>query len=180
MSRWFLAALLGLFVGLWEIAVLPFLPAIFGLKPIIPVLVLLLVGSGRAKAFVTAIATGLVVDIFSVVVFDVSTIRLVGIVFFLDFLAQRLLTNRSLYTALALVLIGRSADFATSWLFSFFDSWISSVPFSWSGGANLWMTVGWDLLTVGIGFFLIAAFTKRFVTFVHRTKSASFPPYGKG
>lgn len=175
MTRHILAVLLGLLAGVWEVAVWPFLPPFASIRPLLPLAVLTLIASGRSRALVTAASAGLLLDLYSVGTFDLATLRWVGLVLLLDVLARHFLTNRSIYSALALVFIGRLVERASAWLFGELSFRLGRSVYE----PHIWGSLGsmllWDLGLVAIGFVLLAFFTRRFVTFVpHRTASANW------
>jgi hypothetical protein len=167
MKRYLLAFAIGLLAGLWEVSVLPFLPSIWGFRPLLPIVVLLLVSSTRSRALAAAVAGGMMLDLYHVAAFDLAIFRWLFLVFVLDLLIRHLFTNRSLYVTAALVVIGRLIEYGTAWLFGNLVSRFGAGAEPWGREAP-WVTLGWDVLSVTIGFLILAFLTRRFLTLVHR------------
>jgi len=169
------ACAIGLLAGLWESAVQPFLPAWFAVQPILPIIALFLIVGARREAFTVAVSGALLKDAFAVTAPDLAILRLVVITFALFSVGQRFLTNRSLYTSLGLVVIGRILDQAGAWLFGSVVSWLG-------GGRPLWFAwwphaaalLVWDMALVGGGFLILAFFTRRFSTTIRPAQEAGY------
>lgn len=176
-TKLLIAAILGLVTGLWEVMATPFLPGWLAARPFLPLVVLLLIASGRSRAYVAALAGGMVLDVYAFGSFDLATVRLLATVFFLDVLFLHFLTNRSLYAALGLVLIGRLFERLTSWIVGNVAWWLGRSPYDWTNVPHAWVSLGWDLAIVGCGFLLIALITKRFSTLMQRPQNISSDLY---
>lgn len=168
--RWIIAAALGLLAGLWEVAVVPFLPPMLGLRPLLPLAVLMLVSSVRGRAFACLIAGALLLDAYGWAYVDVATIRLSIVLLLLDTVSHRFLTNRSVYASIALILIGRMLDWTGLVAFSFLSNIIDAGRYPWHLPIDPWWVLVWDALFVGGGFLLLASFTRRFVTLGPRNR----------
>jgi len=79
----------------------------------------------------------------------------------LDILAHQLLTNRSLYASLGLVLAGRLLERSSGWVFAHAHAWASGPSLFWTGWNDLAFVIGWDLLFVFIGFTFMTYATRR-------------------
>ncbi len=108
-----LVFLLGVLLGCLEVSVIPFFSNGWNLfRVILPALVLLVFVEETQDAIVLAIGSGIVLDLFSVGGGSFAIARLLLIVFALQFLGKTLLTNQSLYTALAMALSAGLIDVA--------------------------------------------------------------------
>ena len=166
MKTWLPALLLGTLAGLWEAAALPFLPSWMAVRPLLPLLVVFLVINVRRPTKPMAVIGALFIDVFAVAAPDLAVIRYLVICYVLDAVAQRWLTNRSLYTSLGLVVIGRILEQGSAWMFGTLVSRLTHAPSPWMAAAPFFSTLVWDLLIVGISFLIIAFFTRRFTTAV--------------
>lgn len=109
--------LLGLMLGLYESTFLTFLsgwPSF--VKPILPSLVFFMLLERRGYAIAFAACAGIVLDLFAVELATFAPWRLVTIAALLWLASERLLTNRSVYSTVAMVLAARLADWF--WLVS--------------------------------------------------------------
>lgn len=166
--RWFVIIVLGLLAGLWEVAVVPFLPPEFAFHPLLPFAVLLLVSSTRARAFVYLILGASVLDAYGWAHLDVAALRLSLVLLVLDAVSHRFLTNRSVYASVALVLLGRVLDWSGSFLLSAMGGWLDPSRYPWHLPIDPWWILVWDAVSVALGFLLLAGFTRRFVTLGQR------------
>lgn len=157
-------SLLGLMAGIWEIAVLPFLPSKFAIQPLLPAAVLLLVSSARSRVMGYMIAGALVIDAYRWAYFDIAVIRLTLLMLMLDLIAHRFLTNRSVYASVALILIGRGLDWISSFLLGLIGRAMNTTQYTWLMPANAGYIILWDVLLVSLGFIALANLTRRFVT----------------
>lgn len=169
--RWFIVILIGLLAGLWEVAVVPFLPPELAFHPLLPLSVLLLVSSVRGRAFACLIAGAVVLDAYSWTHLDVATLRLSLVLLLLSSASHRFLTNRSVYASVALVLLGRLLEWLGSFVLSTMGDWLDTSRYPWHLPVEPWWILAWDVASVAIGFLLIAAFTRRFVTLGQRESS---------
>lgn len=169
--RWLLVILVGLMAGLWEVAVVPFLPPEFAFHPLLPVAVLLLVSSVRGRAFACLVAGGSVLDAYGWTHLDVATLRLSLVLLILSAASHRFLTNRSVYASVALVLLGRCLEWFGSFILSTINGWLDPSRYPWHLPVEPWWILVWDAASVALGFLLIAAFTRRFVTLGQREAS---------
>lgn len=168
------AVIMGLCAASWEIAVRPFLPDWFSLPALMPLLVLLLVGSTRFRGYLVTIVGALCLQIYVVGVQDFLMIRWLLVFFLLDLLGTRLLTNRSFYVTVALASVGYLLERLTSFLFGTMAWHLGLSPYPWSfQQAPLWGFV-WTIVLAGMGFIVLAFFTKRFSTNVTRSAHTRF------
>lgn len=164
MIRLLIAALAGFAAGLFEVSITPFLPTWAGVRPLLPLITILLVSTKRSRVAVALLCGTLVFEAYRVSTIDLPIVRLALVVFCMDLVARRFLTNRSVYATVALAWFGRLLDFLSLWLLSMllFFLGIADAPRFWQE-LPLW-TVAWDGLLVCIGFFGVALFSRRFLT----------------
>ena len=162
MIRWAVTVFLALVAAILEVAATPFLPAWLQVRPLMPLLVLCVIGSSPPRAVATAVVSGVLVDIFSYAAFGVATFRLVLLVFLLDLVSRHWLTNRSLYAALAMAILARFTDWGSAWITqetAYALHFHSYPPVFWR---QPWITLAWDVALVGLGFVALALFSNRF------------------
>lgn len=157
------AGLLGLLAAAYEVGATPFLPAWAGWRPVIPCLVLLLVSTSRSRAFACAIGAAFVLDAYTLDHFDLALVRLPLTVFVLGVVADRFLTNRSVYAAAALVVCGRLLDWTGAWLFSLIAVLVNAHEAMWALPPAPLFVLGWDIAISSAVFLLLASFTGRFL-----------------
>ncbi len=162
--RWFMAAVVGICAGIWETALLPFLPNLFAWRPVLPIAVILLVSSSREKALVAAIAGAVFLDAYGWSQTDFAILRYVLIILLLSYVSERFLTNRSVYATAALAVLARILDMVSSAVADGIGFWLGFSSESWQWPQALGWTLVWDAATAALAFLLIAAVTKRFVT----------------
>ncbi len=162
--RWLMTITVGLMAGFWEVSVTPFMPSELAWYPLLPIAVLLLVSSKRARAFAALAAGGMILDAYRWAQIDVATLRLVLVLLILDAVSNRLLTNRSVYASVVLVWIGRLIDWVGAYLLSLIGTWIDPTKYPWHLPVDAWWVLILDAGSVALGFLLIAGFTRRFVT----------------
>ncbi len=174
MKHFFFAILVGCGVGLWEIAVTPFLPSVFQAYPILPTLVLLSLVTRFVWVEGMAFAAGLMLDLFLLPHMDVASLRypLVGALVF--FLVHQVFTHRSLTVALVTGLIARTAERLLAWLFGILVAWLTGSAYGWASQAVWWRTYAWDALVITLGFLGITFFSRRFFPSLDRSSSASW------
>lgn len=173
MSWWrlVLVGFIGLALALYEVSVVSFFPPWLQLRPLLPMVVLLLVSSSRSRAFTAVLAGALVIDAYTLDHFSLSFIRLPLIVVVLDLIASRFLTNRSIYATAALAVAARLLDWLTDWLLSLFALLLNLHDKMWVIPSAPGFVLVWDVILVSGAFFLIASLTGRFQT---RPSSASY------
>ena len=173
MRRIILAALLGALAGLWEVAVRPFLPVPFMFRPLLMIVVMLLLVSRRSRAVAAAIAGAAIMDLYALPVFDFSLLRWLLLIFCLDLLIRHVLTHRSWYATVSLVLVGRLLEYSTAWLIGQASFWIGISDTPWSRDVHWWIPVIWDVGFVSLVFFILVFLTQRFVTHILRPEERS-------
>lgn len=169
MRRLLVVLVLGCLAGLWEIAIGPFLPSWASIHFLLPVSILILIGSDRTKALVFVCVGALLIDVYAISTVDFAFIRVALLILFLDFLLRQWLTNRSLYVAIGLVCVARLIDQGLYWLFGSVVSLFSSTLYGFPSFRLSVSTFVWDILIVAVGFLVLAAFTRRLSSLFHRS-----------
>ncbi len=149
-------SLMGVFLAFWEQVLRTFLgsPLVFFL-PVLPMAVFSIIRGRRFEVLAAMLAAGLVVDLFPQNDAHVAMV-IAGFVFFsLVVSADRVMTNHSLYSAVALVVVARVLAFVLQIPIEFVRHGSAGVGhlFQWS---ELWPIFLWDsgcvlLLFVGEG-----------------------------
>ncbi|MEK7473416.1 MAG: hypothetical protein AAB668_01660 [Patescibacteria group bacterium] len=161
--RLVVAVLLGLLAAAYEIGTVPFLPTWAGFRPVLPLIALLLVSTSRSRAFLLAIGSALMLDAYTLDHFDLALLRLPILVFVLGWVADRFLTNRSVYATAALVACGRLLDWASAWAISFLAVLFNLHDTLWSFPPAPALVLLWDVGFTSLVFLGIASFTGRFI-----------------
>jgi len=105
------AILLGLLLGLWTVGVRFSLPILFFCEPILPLLVAFFLFRSRGKAWIFGLIAFFILDVYQIRPWPI------GIWFVLIFLSvsemavRYVIANRSFYSALGLLLVGRLIGF---------------------------------------------------------------------
>lgn len=101
----------GIFAGIYEATVSGFAPSyIQGIHPIVPGIALFVLYEHVEAAIIFAIIAGGIGDVFAVDASRFTLASYTNIALVLIFLARSIFTNRSLYTAIALCLVGRFGE----------------------------------------------------------------------
>jgi hypothetical protein len=167
-----LAGLIGVFAAIIEVAMVPFFSPWAELLPLMPLIVLVLVSSGRSRALAVAIGGALILDAYTIDHFDLALVRLPAIVFILSLIASRSLTNRSVYATVALTVCGRVLDWGSAWALSFLAVSLDLTDVRWIFPSAPAFILVWDVIFTSALFVIIASFTGRFLT---RTDSPYAP-----
>lgn len=161
-----LLIILGCLAGLLEATTVTFLPFPFSyLRVTIPILISFIILQRPESAYVFAVSAGGMLDLFAVGTISFAFARLLVIALLVALVAETVLTNHSLYAAVALTLFARLLDWA--WL-----ACIQAVVRIGGSAAHLvpgWREAVWMLFFDGV--IITAAFLvnhvvfKRFVAF---------------
>ncbi len=157
------AALLGFLAASYEIGAVSFLPTWIGFQPVIPLIALILVSTSKSRAFAFAIAAALVLDAYTLDYFDLALIRLPLLVFVLGLIADRFLTNRSVYATAALVVCARLLDWVSALALSFVAVLLNLHDTVWALPQGPMLILLWDVAGTALAFLLLASFTGRFL-----------------
>lgn len=160
-------SILILFLVIIQVAFISGLPTYFSNFNVVLVMLVMILGFSSFKnALLWAVAVGFLWDMFSFSLFGLHIFALVASVFLANFLLENILTNRSLYTFLALtVAVSLLYEFLVSaltfLLAIFFNQSLSS-----NFPANFWVDEFFKVLVnmalAFVLFYLISFFSKRF------------------
>ena len=159
----FLAVVMAVVVGLGEATLVTILPAPLNyMRPLLAGCILLIVLNKPREALLAAALGGLVIDVFGLGESSFVCAGLIIAVAVASFLSSILLTNRSIYSAVALAAAGRVVERACVFLFSgisrvLFQTQVVIEPFF----SDL-KIMGWDIAMVALGFMAFVLFTRRF------------------
>lgn len=162
--RLILAAIVGLCAALYEVGAVSFFPPWAGFRPLMPLIVLALVTGSRSRAVAMAVGGALVLDAYALDRFDFALVRLPAAAFFLAFVSERFLTNRSVYATAALALCGRLFDWMSAWALGWLAFLLDLHGRLWASPPAPLAVLAWDAIGVSVAFFLLAVFSGRFLT----------------
>jgi len=131
--KYAVVAALGVAFGLYESTFLTFLSGWLAyLKPVLPGMVFFMLLERRGYALVFGACAGTVMDLFAVEYPTFAPWRLLFIAAILWIVSERVLTNRSVYSTIALVLAGRLLDWswlaAAQWIFGLLGRSVRFAP----------------------------------------------------
>ncbi|MFZ2803892.1 MAG: hypothetical protein WA001_01590 [Patescibacteria group bacterium] len=164
--RLLLLIVLGLLAGLFEATTSTLLPSPFSaLRPIIPVIVGFIVLQRPESAYAFAVSAGAAMDLFTVGPSTLAFVRLLLIAFAIAVVAERVLTNHSLYAAMALTVLARILDWV--WLFGVQAIvHLEGVARAFVPGWQAALTVlAFDAMIIVVAFIVNHVVFKRFVAF---------------
>lgn len=150
-------------VGLGEATLVTVLPAPLNyVRPLLAGCILLIVLNKPREALLAAALGGLVIDVFGLGESSFVCAGLIVAVAVASFLSSNLLTNRSIYSAVALAVAGRAVERVCVSVFSgisrvLFQTQVVIEPFF----SDL-KIMGWDIAMVALGFTAFVMFTRRF------------------
>jgi len=166
LRRLLLLLVLGCFAGLFEATLRTFLPwPVVDVRPVLPILVCFIILRQPESAYVFAVSSGAVLDLFSVGGMTLAFARFLIIALLIALVAETVLTNHSLYAAIALTLLSRAFDWL--WLA------LAHTAVRFGGGAGSlfphWQEIAWtlglDACIITFAFLLNHFVFKRFVAF---------------
>lgn len=151
-----------------------FLPSpFFDFRLVLPMVISMIILQRPTHAAVLAFAAGTTMDVFAQSTITLAFARLLIISLCVAFLAETVLTNQSLYAALALGAMARLLDFLWLAVLQFVthlkQPHIAAILPRWS---DAWKIMLWDAVVIAIFFWVSTILLKRFVAF--RGKSRSF------
>jgi len=138
------------------------MPAWLDIRPLFPLLAVLIVSSSRSRVYAAAIVGALVIEAYAISAPDAPLFRILIVAVLMDVAARRFLTNRSVYATSALAVFGGIV------------SWILMVGISGAAIAlgladGPWAPAGfplfsllWDVALTAVAFLSVAGFTARF------------------
>ena len=141
------------------------------IKPIFTIVVILLILNRSNAAYVVAGVAGVLVDIKSPLPTGFAGVRWLLVVICLDAILERTMTNRSLYSAVLLVLCARCLDRILLTIISWFSGAFLNAPIAMDTWKTFFLTVGSDMVITALCFLGIFLFTRRFMTTVSGVSS---------
>ncbi len=169
MRGFIVSMLIGVVAAVCSVAAMPFLTGNEGVGVVVPALVLLLMGARLSRVMVFAVSTGIVLDSYAFYLFEGHTIRLCALAVAASFLFTRWLTNRSVYTAMALAFLLTILDQLLGTIFYAFQNASGIHGWSWTGLAS---ALAFHSLATACGFVLMGFFTKRLSLTLDRSSNA--------
>ncbi|MDD2785762.1 MAG: hypothetical protein PHS79_02595 [Patescibacteria group bacterium] len=163
-SSWALLCVAAVIGGLYESSFLGSAPDMLDyIKPILPVCVMLFMLNRKSGAYIVAVLSGVVIDMLSPLPGGWTMMRWLVVLLFVDLLSEKITTNRSLYSAVALAVSARILDRVISQLMSWIYPILSGQPLAFEPWARLPGVLIADALIVALIFVSVTIFTKRFV-----------------
>jgi len=154
----------GLFLGLYESTFATFATGVAAwVLPILPIVVLLVVRERMEAALLISGSAGIVLDLIATGGVGFAYARLLLITLLVVFLARTVLTNQSVYTALALMLVARICDRLWLFLLSWSRGWMPLADLTAATWRIVWRVTVADLCLIAGAFILLALVSRRFV-----------------
>jgi hypothetical protein len=160
--RILLAILAGLMAGLFEVALTPFLPGWADIRPLFPLLAVLIVSSSRSRVYLAAMAAALIIEAYAISAPDAPLLRILVVTILMDVVARRFLTNRSVYATSALAVLGGVVSWMLMLAISGSAIALGLADGPWSPAHFPAMSLLWDMGLTAIAFLSVAGFTARF------------------
>ncbi|HPF95266.1 MAG: hypothetical protein KC582_01860 [Candidatus Magasanikbacteria bacterium] len=162
--RWILFLLGVLLFAMWDISGASFLPSWISIRLIVPFAFFCFFTERYRHAFIALFVGAAVQDIFRWDGFDSALLRWTIIYGLMQWLAERFLTNRSLYVVCFLVLAFQSLDWFSAWMLSGIG-----IVLGFSSSFSLpdhWISIlVWEVLLTVIGYGIISWSDGRLVRF---------------
>ncbi|MDQ7814713.1 MAG: hypothetical protein RDU25_02850 [Patescibacteria group bacterium] len=160
--KWSFIVILGFAIGLYEATIRTFLPIpLHYLTLLMPLLVLFVVIERTPYAYVLAISSGLVMDLYSIECSGLYFWRLLLMVAILDATAKFILTNRSIYATSALMVLSGMLDFVFSFSVGAFFRWYLACPQTALVWRDIGLTLALEVAVCGALFFIGVRVFKR-------------------
>ncbi|MBU1034371.1 hypothetical protein KKF59_01520 [Patescibacteria group bacterium] len=168
-SRWILVIVAALLTGLLQVTFFSLLPEPFrGVQPVLILCVLGVAINRSDAALVFAAVSGLMIDLFTVGAGFLAFAEQMLVVSAVAIIAEKVLTNRSVYSAVALLLAARIMSYIWLAAMSFFSRLLFKTQIFIQPFNSLLVTMVWDALFMCTIFLLLAFFTRRFSVGVAR------------
>jgi|GEM_PF-1098173 len=174
MIRILLTILLGLVVGIWEAALRPVVPPIISIPLLLPAVILMVVTSKSSRAILMTMTAVTFIGLYQVFYFDLIVLRWVAIVLIVISLSRYWLTNRSVYSSVALGVIARVLDWGSLYAVSHIGLFLTNYSRGWGIPSGWYLTLGYDAILIALGFFLISSITNRFQPSVQRENAKKY------
>lgn len=170
-SSWVILSAAAVLGGIYESSFLGSAPDILGyVKPILPVCVMLFLLNRKPGAYVAAVLSGVVIGSLSPLPSGWIMMRWLMVLLVIDALSEKVATNRSLYSAIALALTARLLDRILCQLLEWVYPILSGRNFAFEPWHRLPGILISDALIVALIFVGVTIFTKRFVIAVEPRK----------
>jgi len=154
---------LAIVAGVFESTALTLLPwPLTAIRPILPLIVFFIVMERSPEAVLFAGMSGAVLDLFALERSGFAVGRLILIALLLSFLAVSILTNRSVYSAIALVWFGRSVEWGWLGLQSRIPPYSTNAIALAPGWRDVGFSMGFDLLLATVLFLCGILLFRRF------------------
>lgn len=174
MTRTLFAIILGLAIGAWEIAVRPALPTGAQIPLLLPMVVLAVIASKPSRAIAMTFTAATIMSLYQIFHFDLIVFRWIGIVLIIISLSKYWLTNRSVYSSMALGIIAQVLDWTSHYMVSRAGILFTDFTRGWTPQYIWHMTLLYDVVIISLGFFLIARVTSRFQISVQKQTGAHY------
>jgi len=165
-SRRLLVASLAVLAGLWDACVASWFPGSWaGLQVGLLFTVMLAIFSSPERWMIGAIVSGSVASTFLSSNGGLMPLRFFAVGFVISYLSQRLFTNRSLMSVVALSGCATLIDRSVLWLMEHVQIW-SGRSLTFESHATLGFAVIWSCIVGATVFFLFVLFSKRFLPLI--------------
>lgn len=164
-----LSASMGFFLALLQIAVFPFVFSTRDFSFAIPCLVMFIMSSRFSRVLVCAITIGMILDSYTFIEPLFWSVRYLFLSAMAFFLFQRWLTNRSMYTAIALASFMTGADQVIGW---FINVGYGSLLFGGMFWSTLLQALVWNAGWSVVGF-LLSIMWRRYFSFFTGVRGSS-------
>lgn len=158
MKGFIVSMLAGIVAAVFSVAAAPFLATHEGAGILLPILVLLLMSTRFSRGITFAISAGIVLDTYAFYAYEWHTLRLCMLAVVASFLFTRWLTNRSVYTAVALALLLTVLDQVLGAIAYAFQNTSGFHGWSWRGVVFVLL---FHAFVTACAFVLTGFFTKR-------------------
>ncbi len=159
MMSWFPVLLVGFMTAMWIVSVSPFLPLAVRVDPTFVFAIAWLMAKKRKQAFLTTAVVALIVGAYPLDAPPFLFVRWMIAVLVADALLRHLLTNRSLYACVTLVLAARSTDMLLGRLIIAVGGWFGISGVSTSRTPFLWTGILLEALLAAMVFFVLFKWT---------------------
>ncbi|MBD3281543.1 hypothetical protein GF391_02240 [Candidatus Uhrbacteria bacterium] len=159
-------------LGLYQTSLLGALPSWFVyIQPVLSIVVLFFLLKRPQAGYLLAGISGVVSDLISATPTGFSTARLLLTALVIDFAADFIITNRSVYGAAILIVIARLSEYLFLGVAYYFYIFILERELLLQDVATYAIILGMDLVLITGLFLSTSIFTKRFLTIIPFVKS---------
>ncbi|MEK7655844.1 MAG: hypothetical protein AAB386_04155 [Patescibacteria group bacterium] len=164
-KRWTLVIAVSIIIGLAQVCFFSLLPTPWReFLPVLPIAAIFLILNRPTAALVFAGTGGFIVDLFSPGVSKFAVAEYLLIIIALAFILESVLTNRSVYVMATLVIIARTLSAIWEIVAAFASNLLFKTVFQTVSVQAFFISCAWDVFSVAVLFFIIARFTRRFLT----------------